>query len=213
MKRAFMLIDYQNDFVNPETWALYVKDAEKIENTIYDLIKLFEEEKVLTIWTQDWHKFDTNYFAETLNVEPYTQLENGTIAWPRHCVENTFGAQYYWKIADFMPDLLVRKWQGLEKENYSAFDKDKNWVQILEKVDSTYKPLSWWNLVEILKQRWIDEIIMAGVATDYCVNEAVLAARKNGFNVKVVKNAIKAVFPDTEKEIFKKWAKEGVTII
>jgi nicotinamidase-related amidase len=49
---------------------------------------------------------------------------------------------------------------------------------------------------------------MAGVATDYCVNEAVLAARKNGFNVKVVKDAIKAVFPDTKKEIFEKWEKE-----
>ena len=101
------------------------------------MIKVFEEKWAYMIWTQDWHTKDTNYFAETCKVDPYTQLQDGTIAWPRHCVANTFGAEYYGKIKDFKPDLLVRKWQTTEKENYSAFDKDEKWVEILEKIWSS----------------------------------------------------------------------------
>jgi nicotinamidase/pyrazinamidase len=123
-KIAFMLIDYQNDFVHPEKGTLYVNGAEKLENTIMDLIAVFEKDRAYMIGTQDWHTKDTNYFAETHGVEPYTQLADGTIAWPRHCVANTFGAEFYGRIKDFKPDLLVRKGQTIEKENFSAFDKD-----------------------------------------------------------------------------------------
>jgi len=207
----FLLVDPQNDFLNPD-WTLYIKWAEKIEKTIQKLIEIFQQKWAYMIGTQDWHKKDTNYFAESQKVDPYTQLEDGTVAWPRHCVANTFGAEFYGNIKNYKPDLLVRKWQTIEKENYSAFDADPKWVEILEKIWNTYKPLSWGNLVEVLKNKWIKKLYIAGVATDYCVNEAVLAARNASFEVEVFKNAIKEVYPENKEEIFAKWKKEGVII-
>jgi len=213
MKTAFMVIDYQNDFVYPEKGTLYVKWAERLEQTIIDLIRLFGEKWAYMIWTQDWHPENTKYFAESLVVPPYTQLKDGTIAWPRHCVANTFGAEFYGRVKSFKPDLLVRKGQTADYENYSAFDKDEKWVQILEKIWDTYKPLSWWNLVEILKEKWIGKIYMVWVATDFCVNEVVLVAIKEWFEVEVFENAIKEVFPENKKKIFENWKKQGVKIV
>lgn len=211
MKKAVMLIDYQNDFVNP-TGSLYIRWADILHRTINQLIQTFEQQdNTVLIATQDWHPHQTQYFAESLGIEPFTSLSDNNIAWPRHCVANTKGAELF-KIDKKRFDIIVRKWLSSKKENYSAFDKDEEWVSIVA-LNPSYRPLIVKsNLANTLKNMQVDSITIMWVATDFCVHQAVLSALKEKFNITVVENAIKEVFSENKQKIFEEWRKNQVII-
>ena len=92
--------------------------------------------------------------------------------WPVHCVQNTKGAEFHPALRDDPRMTVISK--GLnDKDSYSAFDET--------------------DLASQLHQQNVDEVIVGGLATDYCVKNTVLDALKNGFKVKAVKNAMRAV--------------------
>ncbi len=93
--------------------------------------------------------------------------------WPIHCVAGTIGAQFH-KDLYFPPvSILVSKATESHQEAYSGFQGTG---------------LSSW-----LKKIGVEELWVAGLATDYCVKNTVLDAIKLGFSVKVLKKAIRAV--------------------
>jgi nicotinamidase/pyrazinamidase len=49
------------------------------------------------------------------------------------------------------------------------------------------------DLAERLHQQGIEELLVGGLATDYCVKTTVLDALKHGFKVKAFRNAMRAV--------------------
>ena len=49
------------------------------------------------------------------------------------------------------------------------------------------------DLADRLRQQNIEEVVVGGLATDYCVKNTVLDALKQGFKVKALKNAMRAV--------------------
>ena len=89
--------------------------------------------------------------------------------WPPHCVAETAGAK-------FSPDLklpdhttVISKATEVDHEAYSAFDHT--------------------NLEETLRRLGIKRLFVTGLATDYCVVNTVLDARKLGFEVVVLMDA------------------------
>ena len=48
-------------------------------------------------------------------------------------------------------------------------------------------------LSDDLRARGVDHLVVGGLATDYCVRASVLDARRLGFGVTVVKDAVRAV--------------------
>lgn len=92
--------------------------------------------------------------------------------WPVHCVQNTRGAQFHPALIDDPRIRVVSKGLGYT-DCYSAFDET--------------------DLAEQLQQLGIDEVWVGGLATDYCVKSTVLDALKNGFRVKALTNAMRAV--------------------
>jgi nicotinamidase/pyrazinamidase len=92
--------------------------------------------------------------------------------WPVHCVQNTKGAEFHPALRDD-PRITVISKGFDDKDSYSAFDNT--------------------GLAAQLHQQNIDEVIVGGLATDYCVKNTVLDALKNGFKVKALKNAMRAV--------------------
>ncbi len=93
--------------------------------------------------------------------------------WPPHCVQDTEGAQ-------FSPDLKLPQGTAIfskatdpRKEAYSVFDGT--------------------GLGEELKTQGVSRIFIGGLATDYCVVNSVLDARKMGFEVVVLVDAIKGI--------------------
>ncbi len=98
--------------------------------------------------------------------------EQGGI-WPVHCVQGTTGAELYPGLDRSHVDVVVDKGQPRDTEGYSAFQET--------------------TLEELLRERGIDRITVVGLATDYCVKNTVLDARRLGIDVDVDAAAIRAV--------------------
>jgi nicotinamidase/pyrazinamidase len=85
--------------------------------------------------------------------------------WPEHCVAGTEGAQLNPALDAAKVDVLVDKGTDPITEGYSGFDGT--------------------NLAELLRERNIDKVTVAGLATDYCVRATALDALREGFEVTV----------------------------
>ena len=98
------------------------------------------------------------------------QAYGGT--WPIHCVQNTKGAEFHPQLRDDPRIRVISKGLG-DTDCYSAFDET--------------------DLKEQLRQQGVQEVLVGGLATDYCVKNTVIDALKHGFKVKALKNAMRAV--------------------
>jgi nicotinamidase/pyrazinamidase len=92
--------------------------------------------------------------------------------WPVHCVQNTEGAEFHPALKDDPRIDVISKGMG-DKDGYSAFDDT--------------------DLASKLRQQGVEEVVVGGLATDYCVKNTVLDALKHGFKVKALENAMRAV--------------------
>ena len=93
--------------------------------------------------------------------------------WPVHCVQGTPGAELHPALARERIDSVVDKGQDPDSDGYSAFEGT--------------------GLEAFLREHGVDQVFVAGLATDYCVKNSVLDARRAGFEVVVVEDAIRAV--------------------
>lgn len=164
---ALVVVDLQNDFADPRG-SLYVRGGEEIVPFANEQIEAAVRAGSPVLYTQDWHPEST----------PHFQKDGGI--WPVHCVQRTWGAA-------FCPGLridgpAVRK--GVDgRDGYSGF--------------SVRDPLSGdvaaTELDRLLRERGVTRIAIAGVATDYCVVETTLDARRLGYQVTVLAEGIRAV--------------------
>ncbi len=92
--------------------------------------------------------------------------------WPVHCVQNTKGAEFHPELLDDIHVRVISKGLG-DEDCYSAFDGTDLALQ--------------------LQRFGIEEVWVGGLATDYCVKNTVLDALKQGFQVKVLEDAMRAV--------------------
>jgi len=92
--------------------------------------------------------------------------------WPVHCVQNTRGAEFNPALRDDPRIDVISNGLG-DSDCYSAFDET--------------------DLATRLQQQNVEEVVVGGLATDYCVKHTVLDALKYGFKVKAVENAMRAV--------------------
>jgi len=98
--------------------------------------------------------------------------ENGGI-WPAHCIQGTFGAQFHPSLDLSRIQAVISKATEADKEAYSGFQGT--------------------SLVRLLRERGIERVFVCGLATDYCVKATALDARKEGFEVVVLEDAIRGV--------------------
>ncbi|HKE59026.1 MAG TPA: nicotinamidase [Pyrinomonadaceae bacterium] len=92
--------------------------------------------------------------------------------WPVHCVQGTVGAEFHPELRDDPHIQIISKGLG-DKDCYSAFDET--------------------DLAQKLHDQGVDEVWVGGLATDYCVKNTVLDARRNGFVVKAITEAMRPV--------------------
>ena len=98
--------------------------------------------------------------------------ENGG-PWPTHCVAGTGGAEFHPELHVSDDAVIVSKATKAEKESYSGFQGT--------------------DLDERLKAFGVRELVVGGLATDYCVKATVLDGLENGYDVTVVSDGIAAV--------------------
>ena len=85
--------------------------------------------------------------------------------WPVHCVQGTEGAELHPDLARSRLDLVIDKGQDPAAEGYSAFEST--------------------GLEDLLRQRGVDRLTVAGLATDVCVLNTARDALDLGFQVEV----------------------------
>jgi nicotinamidase/pyrazinamidase len=174
---ALILVDLQNDFM--PGGALAVRDGDRILPVANALARRFE----LVLATQDWHPPDHGSFVtqhpghavgDVIDLSGLAQ-----VLWPPHCVQGTTGAELH-------PDLdrsrIGRVFQkGTERhiDSYSGF------------YDNGHRHST--GLGEYLRERGVDQLFVAGLATDYCVKYTAEDARRLGFRTCLVLDACRGV--------------------
>ncbi len=166
-RTALVIIDLQNDFASPEG-SLYVTGAQQVVEEVNRQIAAAHAAGAHVLYTQDWHPLQTPHF------EP----QGGV--WPVHCVAETWGAAFH-------PDLtvsgdVVRKGAGTE-DGYSGFT-----VRDHESGDQSATRLE-----GLLRERGVERVVVAGLATDYCVKATALDAAGMGFETSVLLDAVAGV--------------------
>jgi len=166
-RTALLVVDVQNDFAEPDG-SLSVRDGLAVVPVLCSEIDAALAAGSVVVYSQDWHPARTPHFAAFGG------------AWPAHCVMGTWGAELH-------PDLpivghVVRKGSNGE-DGYSAFAmRDPLTGATIET-----------ELHAILRERGVARVVIGGLATDYCVVETGLDARRLGYETVILGDAIRAV--------------------
>ena len=175
--RALIAVDLQYDFMPGAPLA--VPDGDAVVPVIDGLLPSFD----LVVATQDWHPTDHVSFASNHpGHAPGAVLEVGGVAqvlWADHCVQGTHGAQLSVGFDQRRVEAIVRKGTNPEIDSYSAF------------FDNARKRAT--GLAGYLRDREVDEVWIAGLATDYCIKFSALDACELGFSVAVVSDACRGI--------------------
>lgn len=164
---ALIVVDMQNDFADPKG-SLYVRGGEEVVPLVNREIELARGAGATVVYTQDWHPEHTPHFAR-----------DGGI-WPVHCVQGTWGAEFYPQLE--VEGEVVRKGAGGE-DGYSGFSTR-------HPETGEERPTE---LEDLLRRHQIRKVVVAGLATDYCVKETVIDAAERGFEVALLSEAVRAV--------------------
>ena len=195
---AFIAIDVQNDFC--PGGALAVADGDAVVPLINDLADRF----AARVLTQDWHPADHASFAANHDgAQPFsvTTMPYGPqVLWPSHCVQGTPGAEFHSGLATTRADVIIRKGFRAAIDSYSAFFENDHETPT--------------GLAGYLRERGIDTLVLAGLATDFCVRYSAVDGARLGFSVTVVEDACRAIDLDGSlAEAMQDMRKHGVTIV
>lgn len=166
---ALIVVDLQNDFAD-RNGSLYVRGAARVLEHVNREIRSAVDNGILVVYTQDWHPESTPHFAKDGGV------------WPVHGVAGSWGASLHPDLAIAPEAVYVRKGVGGE-DGYSGFSVR----------DTKTGAVSRTELDQELRARKVGSLTVVGLATDYCVKETVLDARRLGYGVTVLEDCMAAV--------------------
>lgn len=165
--------------------ALPVKGTYDIVKTINDGINHYVTWGFPIYFTRDWHPEQTSHFDE----------------WPVHCVAHTEGAEFVEGLHFGGPRRkIVSKGMDPTYNGYSGFDGFVDGEGV--------------SLAQALHDEGVTDLMLVGVATDYCVKHTALDGIKNGFNVTVLLDGTAAVNlkPEDEEAAVAEMVKAGVEV-
>jgi nicotinamidase/pyrazinamidase len=161
---ALVVVDVQRDFC--PGGALAAEGGERILPALNRHIADAGAAGLTVYATRDWHPLETNHFVTSGG------------RWPPHCVQGTPGAEFHPDLRLPAETIVVSKGTDPDHPGYSAFD------------GRTPEGMTF---AEDLRARQIDRLIVTGIATDYCVKQTVLDARREGFRVSVLLDAVTGI--------------------
>jgi nicotinamidase/pyrazinamidase len=173
----FLIIDVQNDFC--PGGALAVADGDAVVPVVNRLASRFDH----VVLTQDWHPAGHSSFATSHpGAVPFSSIAmpyGPQTLWPDHCIQGTAGAGFHPDLATDRAELVIRKGFRGAIDSYSAFFEN----------DRTTPT----GLAGYLRERDLKRVVMAGLATDFCVQYSALDARRLGFETAVVLSGCRAI--------------------
>lgn len=190
MSRALFIIDVQNDFT--EGGALGVDGGAAVAAGITEYLAGHRDDYELVVASRDWHDADNDnggHFAT--DAEP-----DFVETWPQHCMAGTPGAEYHPAFDTSRVDVHIRKGQGVPA--YSIFEgTDDHGASI----------------TEVLTRHGITDVDVVGLATDYCVRASALDALEHGQHVRVLRDLIAGVAPESSEAALAELGHAGAAIV
>ncbi len=171
------LVDIQPAFM--PGGGLPVPDGDRIVPVVNRLLARFPR----AFATQDWHPANHTSFAanhpgrsayETIAL-PY----GAQVLWPVHAVAGTEEAMIHSGIDQSRIEAIIRKGCRPDLDSYSAF---------FENDRTTPTGLDGW-----LRQRGFSDVVLCGLATDFCVAWSAKDAARLGYSVTIVEDACRGI--------------------
>ena len=115
--------------------------------------------------------------------------------WPDHCIAGSTGAAFHTDLEIPPKAIIVSKGTSTDGMGYSPFEDGEFLVT--------------------LKRLYVTQVVVVGIALEYCVKATCLDARARGFDVIAVKESIASVSQDaaTIQEHWRELETSGVTVV
>lgn len=119
--------------------------------------------------------------------------------WPPHCVQGTHGADIHEDLAPFADDegLVFYKGEDPAVEQYSGFEGRNEAGQ---------------GMGEVLHLMEIENVVVCGIATEFCVRNTAEDLLKDGFKVSVLKDCLAWVDAEGHRKALAEMEKEGIRL-
>lgn len=197
MKILFWNVDTQKDFMNKDG-KLYVQGAEEILPNLKKLTDYAKQHNIPVVNTGDYHTTSSIELSE----EPDFKT-----TFPRHCMVGTSGLEFVEETYPPSRDKSYYTVNYTDKELTPAIKRAQNIVIYKDAFDVFAGNPHTENILKALQP---DLVIVYGVATNVCVNFAVLGLQKRKIKTLVVEDAIKGLPNLPLDPIFEEWDKQSV---
>ena len=199
-KVGVIVVDLQGDFTTYKNGSLAVEGTdEAFVNKVRKATQELSAKGYPIFGTQDWHPADhISFFSNHSGKKPFEaiQIEGRTqVLWPPHCVQGTENASVL--LDSNLFEAIVKKGKDKKYDSYSGFQDDGG-----AKTEMN----------QILQKNGIKEVIVYGIATDYCVKATAIDAAAAGYKVTVIEGLSKGVAPDTTAKALEEMKEKGILI-
>jgi putative nicotinate phosphoribosyltransferase len=184
-RRALIIVDVQRDFC--EGGSLAVQGGAALAGRISDFVALHHAEYKTIVATKDFHVDPGAHFSDDPDFVD---------SWPRHCIAGTPGAEFHPDLDTRYIDAVFTK--GRVSAAYSGFEAVSDYGVAL---------------ADHLRGRDVSEVDVVGIATDYCVRATALDALSEKFKVRVIRDLVAGVAPETTKSALDEMVKNGIEVL
>ncbi|KAK7081509.1 hypothetical protein SK128_021369, partial [Halocaridina rubra] len=200
---ALLVVDVQNDFITGSLSISNCPAGQNGEEVISPINRLLDEVRFdMVVYSLDWHPEDHVSFIDNVSKRPLHETckttsdevqvydtvifdvkNDGTPMeqklWPRHCVQNSWGAELHQDLKMSEDAVLIYKGTSPDTDSYSAFwDNNK----------ATHT-----NLNEELQKKNVTDVFVCGIATDVCVASTTAHAMEEGYRTMLIEDASRGV--------------------
>jgi nicotinamidase/pyrazinamidase len=204
MSRALIIVDVQNDFC--EGGSLAVAGGANVAAAISEYVDAHHLQFDHIVATQDWHIDPGPHFSDTPDFKD---------SWPPHCVAGTKGAELH-------PDLDTEYIQAYFQKGqfaaaYSGFEgllAPEDAVPTGDRQPGTLSagvaagdPEAYAAAVDAiglddwLQSHDVEDVVVVGIATDYCVMATSLDAVQAGYSVTVIRSLTAGIAEDLDDAV------------
>ncbi|MBT2250045.1 isochorismatase family protein [Arthrobacter sp. BHU FT2] len=196
MSRALIIVDVQNDFC--EGGSLAVEGGAAVAGAISEYIDAHHNEFDHIVATQDWHIDPGGHFSDHPDFKD---------SWPPHCVAGTRGAELHPDLDTEYIQAYFRK--GQYAAAYSGFEgllAPEDAVPTGERQpgagpDAVEADEDAIGLDDWLQSHDVEDVVVVGIATDYCVLATSLDAVQAGYSVTVLRSLTAGIAEDLEEAV------------